>query len=43
MKKILLINGSGRKKNTYHLLKSIEKILINENFETKIINLYKDF
>lgn len=42
MKKILLINGSGRKKNTYHLLKSIEEILINENFETEIINLYKE-
>lgn len=29
-------------KNTYHLLKSIEEILINENFETEIINLYKE-
>ncbi len=42
MKKILLINGSGRKNNTFKLLKSIEKILINEGFKCEIINLYKE-
>ena len=39
MKKILLINGSGRKKTTYTLLKSIEEILKSESYQTEIINL----
>lgn len=39
MKKILIINCSNRKMNTYKLLTSIEKLLINAGFETEIINL----
>ena len=39
MKKILLINSSARKRNTYKLLTSIENILIAQGFETEIINL----
>lgn len=39
MKKILLINSSNRKKNTYNLLQSIEKLLKKQNFDTEIINL----
>lgn len=42
MKKILLINGSSRKKNTLHLLKSVENILVNEGFKCEIINLYEE-
>ncbi|MGL5347900.1 MAG: flavodoxin family protein [Peptostreptococcaceae bacterium] len=42
MKKILLINSSNRKKNTYNLLVSIEKLLIEEGFSTEIISL-KDY
>ncbi|MGL5329408.1 MAG: flavodoxin family protein [Peptostreptococcaceae bacterium] len=40
MKKILLINASNRKKNTYNILISIEKILKNKGYETEIITLY---
>ncbi|MGL5328428.1 MAG: flavodoxin family protein, partial [Peptostreptococcaceae bacterium] len=39
MKKIVLINSSNRKKNTYSLLSSIEKLLKEHNFQTEIINL----
>ncbi len=39
MKKILLINSSNRKRNTYKLLSSIEKLLKKHNFETELINL----
>lgn len=39
MKKILIINSSNRKKNTYKLLIFIEKLLVNQGFETEIINL----
>ena len=42
MKKILLINSSNRKKNTYNLLLSIEKLLRKEGFSTEIICL-KDY
>lgn len=42
MKKILLINSSNRKNNTYNLLLSIEKLLINKGFSTEIISL-KDY
>lgn len=42
MKKILLINSSNRKKTTYNLLVSIEKLLIKEGFSTEIICL-KDY
>ncbi|MEG2290308.1 MAG: flavodoxin family protein [Clostridium sp.] len=40
MKKILLINASNRKKNTYALLLSIENILRNKGYETEIITLH---
>ncbi|MBD7915398.1 flavodoxin family protein [Clostridium sp. Sa3CUN1] len=39
MKKILLINSSNRKKNTYKLLCSIEDILKNKGYETELISL----
>jgi multimeric flavodoxin WrbA len=39
-KKILIINGSFRKKNTYSLLLQTEKILNVRGFETEIINLF---
>ena len=39
MKKILLINASNRKKNTYNLLLSIERILKEKGLQTEIINL----
>lgn len=39
MKKILLINSSNRKKNTYKLLTSIENILKNKGYKTEIISL----
>lgn len=39
MKKILLINSSNRKRNTYKLLSSISDLLIREGFETEILNL----
>ena len=40
MKKILLINSSNRKKNTYNLLLSIENILKDKDYETELITLY---
>ena len=40
MKKVLLINGSPRKKNTYTMLKQIEEILTAQGFGTEILNLY---
>ncbi|WP_288221784.1 flavodoxin family protein [uncultured Clostridium sp.] len=39
MKKILLINSSSRKKNTYKLLSSIEDILKDKGYETELISL----
>ena len=39
MKKILLINSSNRKKNTYKLLCLIEDILKNKGYETELISL----
>ncbi|WP_461206213.1 flavodoxin family protein [Clostridium sp. DL1XJH146] len=39
MKKILLINASNRKRNTYSLLSSIGEILKNNGFETELITL----
>lgn len=38
--KVLLINGSHRKKNTYGLLLQIEKILKTKSIETEILNLF---
>lgn len=40
MKKILLINSSNRKKNTYALLQSIEKILKSKGYITELITLH---
>lgn len=40
MKKILLINSSNRKKNTYNLLLSIENILKDKGYETELIALH---
>ena len=40
MKKVLLINSSNRKKNTYNLLLSIENILKDKGYETELITLY---
>ena len=39
MKKILLINSSNRKRNTFKLLSSIEALLKENNFQTELINL----
>lgn len=39
MKKVLLINSSNRKRNTYNLLLSIEEILKNKGYETELITL----
>lgn len=39
-KKVLLINGSPRKKNTYGLLAQVEKILKERGIETEFLNLY---
>lgn len=39
MKKVLLINASNRRKNTYKLLSSIEEILKNKGYETELISL----
>ena len=38
--KVLAVNSSRRKVNTYKLLKEIQEILQEENIETDIINLY---
>lgn len=40
IKKILMINGSARKKNTYKMLLKIEQILKAHTFEIEIINLF---
>ena len=40
IKKIVLINSSNRKKNTYNLLTSIENILKRKGYNTEIINLH---
>jgi len=39
-KKVLMINGSARKKNTYSLLLQIEKILKARDIDVEIINLF---
>ena len=39
-KKILILDGSFRKKNTYNLLLQIERILNRKGYETEIINLF---
>lgn len=39
-KKVLMINGSARKKNTYNILIQIQKILKNRGIESEIINLF---
>ena len=39
-KKIILINSSNRKKNTYKLLTSIEDILKDKGYKTELINLH---
>ena len=39
--KVLLINGSFRKKNTYNILVQIEQILKNQNIESEILNLFE--
>jgi multimeric flavodoxin WrbA len=37
--KVLLINGSPRKQNTYNILSQIEVLLRNDKFETELINI----
>lgn len=39
-KKVLLINGSNRKKNTYQLLLQIEKILTSRGIEVEMLHLF---
>ena len=39
-KKVLLINGSCRKKNTYNILIQIAEMLKNHNIGTEILNLF---
>ena len=39
-KKILLVDGSARKKNTFGILLQMEQILKAKGFETEIINLF---
>lgn len=39
-KKVLMINGSARKKNTYNILLQIEQILKNHGIESEILNLF---
>lgn len=39
-KKVLIINGSARKKNTYNVLLKIEQILKAHNVEVEIVNLF---
>lgn len=39
-KKVLMINGSFRKKNTYKLLLQIEQILKKQDIEVEILNLF---
>nr|WP_307992381.1 flavodoxin family protein [uncultured Niameybacter sp.] len=40
MKRVVAINGSKRKENTYGVIKKIEKILNDKNIEVEIINLF---
>lgn len=40
MKKVIAINGSKRKENTYGVIKKIEKILNDKEIEVEIINLF---
>lgn len=40
MKKVIAINSSKRKKNTYNILVQIKEILQQNNIEVEIINLY---
>ena len=40
MKKIIAINSSKRKMNTYGVIKEVEKILNNNNIDVEIINLF---
>jgi len=40
MAKILIINGSRRKKNTYNLLKRIEKEFLNDEVEVLNVSDY---
>ncbi|GAA0124919.1 hypothetical protein UT300019_08210 [Clostridium sp. CTA-19] len=42
MKKILIINSSYRKKNTFTVLQNIKKILSNHGYDIEVINL-KDY
>jgi multimeric flavodoxin WrbA len=39
-KKILMIDGSYRKKNTYNVLLNIEQILKARGLEVEILNLF---
>jgi len=39
-KKIVMIDGSSRKKNTYTVLQGVEKILGQRGMETEILNLF---
>jgi multimeric flavodoxin WrbA len=39
-KKVLMIDGSSRKKNTYNILLQIEKILKSHDYEVEIVNLF---
>ena len=39
-KKIIMVDGSARRKNTYSLLKQIENILSAASYEIEIINLF---
>ena len=39
-KKVLMINGSFRKKNTYNILFQLAEILKNRDIETEILNLF---
>lgn len=39
-KKILLINGSNRKKKTYLILTQIEELLKKQGYETELLNLF---
>ena len=39
-KKVLMIDGSYRRKNTYNILQQIEKLLKSEGIDSEIINLF---
>lgn len=40
LKKVIAVNSSRRRQNTYHLIQSAEELLQKNNIELKIINLY---